>query len=49
MENDLVKILRYADGAAREGSDELACEEPLEIRARGRGISVTMRTPGDDR
>lgn len=29
-------------------SDELAEEEPLEIRVRGRSISVTMRTPGAD-
>jgi FdhD protein len=28
--------------------DELAVEEPLEIRVRGRAISVTMRTPGCD-
>src|SRR2546423_4765103 len=28
--------------------DELAIEEPLEIRVRGRAISVTMRTPGND-
>jgi len=28
--------------------DDLAREEPLEIRVRGRGIAVTMRTPGDD-
>jgi FdhD protein len=29
-------------------SDELAVEEPLEIRVRGHPISVTMRTPGND-
>ena len=28
--------------------DELAREEPLEIRVRGRAVSVTMRTPGHD-
>jgi FdhD protein len=28
--------------------DELADEEPLEIRVQGRPVSVTMRTPGDD-
>ena len=28
--------------------DEVAQEEPLEIRVRGRAISVTMRTPGHD-
>lgn len=34
-------------GPARE-RDELAREEPLEIRVNGRAVSVTMRTPGDD-
>jgi FdhD protein len=29
-------------------SDFLAIEEPLEIRLRGKGIAVTMRTPGHD-
>lgn len=41
-------ILRYRDGAYSSGPDELAREEPLEIRVRGRAISVTMRTPGHD-
>ncbi len=41
-------VLRYADGVASLVSDELAHEEPLEIRVRGRAISVTMRTPGHD-
>ncbi|HSV12868.1 MAG TPA: formate dehydrogenase accessory sulfurtransferase FdhD [Tepidisphaeraceae bacterium] len=41
-------VLRYADGQICEFPDELAAEEPLEIRVRGRAISVTMRTPGDD-
>jgi FdhD protein len=42
-------ILRWRSGAApaRE-QDELAHEEPLEIRVRGRAIGVTMRTPGHD-
>lgn len=30
------------------GSDEVAVEEPLEIRLGGRPIAVTMRTPGAD-
>ena len=30
------------------GSDEVAVEEPLEIRVDGRPIAVTMRTPGHD-
>ena len=42
-------ILRFSatEGVA-QGSDELAIEEPLEVRVRGRAISVTMRTPGHD-
>jgi FdhD protein len=30
------------------GADEVAVEEPLEIRVDGEPIAVTMRTPGDD-
>jgi FdhD protein len=41
-------IWRYDNGSIREDRDELAAEEPLEIRVRGRAISVTMRTPGHD-
>src|SRR5262245_41168996 len=39
-------VLRYHDGAVTRGADDLAHEEPLEIRVRGRAVSVTMRTPG---
>ncbi len=38
-----------AVGAAREQSDVLAVEEPLEIRVDGRSVAVVMRTPGHDR
>jgi len=42
-------ILRWHAGSAPEQShDELASEEPLEIRVRGQAVSVTMRTPGHD-
>lgn len=41
-------VLRYEDGAVHSGPDEVAPEEPLEIRVRGRPVSVTMRTPGHD-
>src|SRR5438552_18367057 len=41
-------ILRYDNGRVHEAADELAVEEPLEIRVRGRAVSVTMRTPGHD-
>lgn len=44
----MFSILRYDHGAVTPVSDELAVEEPLEIRVRGRAISVTMRTPGHD-
>ncbi len=35
-------------GAREREQDELAVEEPLEIRVDDRPIAVTMRTPGDD-
>lgn len=41
-------VLRYRDGLLSTDADDLACEEPLEIRARGQAVSVTMRTPGHD-
>lgn len=37
-----------AEGRRQRRQDELAIEEPLEIRVDGRPLSVTMRTPGDD-
>ncbi len=51
-----VPIWRVEDGRTTERPDELAVEEPLEIRLAfdqdgrrtRRGISVTMRTPGHD-
>jgi FdhD protein len=41
-------VLRWESGVLRGQPDELAEEEPLEIRVRGRAVSVTMRTPGHD-
>ena len=41
-----VDVLRLPD--ARTEADELAVEEPLEIRVGGAAIAVTMRTPGHD-
>lgn len=42
-------ILRYRAGERLQPwNDAVAVEEPLEIRVRGRGLAVTMRTPGHD-
>jgi FdhD protein len=41
-----VDVLRLPDGV--EERDEVAVEEPLEIRANGEAVAVTMRTPGHD-
>ena len=42
------QVLRWAEGAVRRCSDELAVEEPLEIRLDSQPLVVTMRTPGHD-
>lgn len=42
-------VVRWRNDTEREARrDEVACEEPLEIRINGRAVSVTMRTPGHD-
>jgi FdhD protein len=41
-----VEVVRLPEGETEP--DEIAVEEPLEIRVQGRPIAVTMRTPGDD-
>jgi FdhD protein len=41
-----VEVLRLPDG--RSERDQVAVEEPLEIRIGGRPVAVTMRTPGHD-
>jgi FdhD protein len=48
-----VEIRAVGDAGVGDRTDWLTIEEPLEIRARGRGeeptsVAVTMRTPGDD-
>jgi FdhD protein len=46
------RVLAYEDSSAREMVDDLATEEPLEIRLvhgdRTQSVAVTMRTPGSD-
>jgi FdhD protein len=39
-------VLRLPDGASER--DDVAVEEPLEIRVNGEPVAVTMRTPGHD-
>ncbi len=41
-----VEVLRLPDGAQER--DQVAVEEPLEIRISGEPVAVTMRTPGHD-
>src|SRR5271168_3390215 len=43
-----MEVLRWDGDGVCQYPDDLAEEEPLEIRVRGRAISVTMRTPGHD-
>jgi len=43
------RIWRWRTGEAlRADTDALAVEEPMEVRVRGKAVSVTMRTPGHD-
>jgi FdhD protein len=41
-----VSVLRCEGDRRQRVEDQLAREEPLEIRVRGRAVAVTMRTPG---
>jgi FdhD protein len=43
-----VNARKWRDGAASAETDQLAVEEPLEIRLGGRRFTLTMRTPGND-
>lgn len=43
------RVLRYSGGGSAERDDQLAVEEPLEIRVEGHSVAVVMRTPGQDR
>ena len=44
-----VRKIRYAEATLpRPRADVVAVEEPLEVRAGGRVLTVTMRTPGAD-
>jgi FdhD protein len=41
-----VEVVKWESGRVAVAREELAAEEPLEVRVRGRAITVTMRTPG---
>jgi FdhD protein len=41
-------LRRASDGSFSVATDEVAVEEPLEIRVNGSALAVTMRTPGHD-
>ena len=41
-------VVEWNAGDPRPLQDEVAIEEPIEIRVGGTPVSVTMRTPGDD-
>jgi FdhD protein len=41
-------VERVAPGQRAAARDEVAVEEPLEIRVDGEALAVTMRTPGED-
>ena len=42
------RVRKLRNGEVTEAHDDLAVEEPLEIRVDGQAVAVTMRTPGDD-
>lgn len=44
-----VRVQKWSKGSQHSFSDQVATEEPLEIRVNGKSISVTMRTPGHDK
>ena len=49
MQTETKVVLRWSGGTApARRRDELAAEEPLEIRVDTRPVSITMRTPGRD-
>jgi len=41
-------VVEWDEGRERRVQDDLATEEPLEIRVGGAPLTITMRTPGDD-
>lgn len=48
MKSREIVVRRVVGAIGREERDDVAVEEPLEIRVEGIPAAVTMRTPGDD-
>jgi FdhD protein len=47
-DTDVTQVHEWKDGRVEARQDDLAAEEPLEIRIDERPLTVTMRTPGHD-
>lgn len=47
-DTDVTQVYEWNEGRVQARQDDLAAEEPLEIRVGGRPLTVTMRTPGSD-
>jgi len=43
------RVVHYSEAAGTRAEDQLAAEEPLEMRIDGEPLTVMMRTPGHDR
>ncbi len=43
------RVVHYSEAAGARADDQLAAEEPLEVRIDGEPLTVMMRTPGHDR
>lgn len=48
MQSKQQGVLTLSVNGAERRQDDLAVEEPLEIRVDTKSVSVTMRTPGHD-
>ena len=47
-DTDVTQVYEWKEGRVEARQDDLAAEEPLEIRIGDRPLTVTMRTPGHD-
>ena len=47
-DTDVTRVYEWKEGSSRALQDDVAAEEPLEIRVGDRPLTVTMRTPGND-